>query len=223
MEAVWKIEVVDFPAFIVVDDKGNDFFAGIMGDGGWGREAAPARHHLIDRCPTSATHEDDDMATHVWQYPKCSTCRKALKWMNERGVRFDAQDIVAAPPPQAKLRDLWQRSGLPIARFFNTSGESYRAGGFKERLRTMTDIQALAALAADGKLIKRPLVDTGTDVLVGFDEDRLRRRVPGHAPPLVEAERRLPGSAAPPADPSSQPPAPLRSASRRPRWRPGSP
>ena len=99
--------------------------------------------------------------------------------MNERGVTFDAEDIVTAPPSQAKLRDLWQRSGLPIARFFNTSGESYRAGGFKERLRAMTDAQALAALAADGKLIKRPLVDTGTDVLVGFDENAYAIAFPG--------------------------------------------
>jgi arsenate reductase len=110
------------------------------------------------------------MAVAVWQYPKCSTCRKALKWLTEHAVAFDATDIVLEPPPAAKLRDLWKRSGLPIARFFNTSGESYRAGGFKEKLKTMSDAEALAALAADGKLIKRPLVDAGEAVLVGFDE-----------------------------------------------------
>ena len=110
------------------------------------------------------------MTASVWQYPKCSTCRKALKWMTERDVPFDATDIVGKPPSAAKLRELWKRSGLPIARFFNTSGESYRAGGFKEKLKTMSDGEALAALAADGKLIKRPLVDTGDAVLVGFDE-----------------------------------------------------
>lgn len=111
-----------------------------------------------------------DMTASVWQYPKCSTCRKALKWMTEHDVAFDATDIVGKPPSAAKLRDLWKRSGLPIARFFNTSGESYRAGGFKEKLKTMSDSEALAALSADGKLIKRPLVDTGDAVLVGFDE-----------------------------------------------------
>ena len=110
------------------------------------------------------------MAIAVWQYPKCSTCRKALKWMTDHGVPFDATDIVARPPTAAKLRDLWQRTGLPIARFFNTSGESYRAGGFKDKLKTMSDADALAALAADGKLIKRPLVDATDTVLVGFDE-----------------------------------------------------
>ena len=117
------------------------------------------------------------MAVAVWQYPKCSTCRKALKWMTDQGVAFDATDIVLRPPPAAKLRDLWKRSGLPIARFFNTSGESYRAGGFKEKLKTMSDAEALAALAADGKLIKRPLIDAGDAVLVGFDEAAYQQKL----------------------------------------------
>lgn len=119
------------------------------------------------------------MAVAVWQYPKCSTCRKALKWMAQRGVPFEATDIVLQPPPAAKLRDLWKRSGLPIARFFNTSGESYRAGGFKEKLKTMSDAEALAALAADGKLIKRPLVEAGEAVLVGFDEAAYQQTLGG--------------------------------------------
>ncbi|HEX2658857.1 MAG TPA: Spx/MgsR family RNA polymerase-binding regulatory protein [Polyangia bacterium] len=112
--------------------------------------------------------------TTVWQYPKCSTCRNALKWMTTKGVAFESIDLVETPPSASKLRDLWKRSGLPLAKFFNTSGESYRAGGFREKLKTMSDAEALAALAADGKLIKRPLVDTGKDVLVGFDEEAYR-------------------------------------------------
>lgn len=115
----------------------------------------------------------------VWQYPKCSTCRKALKWLQERGVTAETPDITVTPPSASKLRELWKRSGLPIARFFNTSGESYRAGGFKEKLKTMSEAEALGALAADGKLIKRPLVDTGATVLVGFDEDAYRDAFPG--------------------------------------------
>ncbi|MES1204386.1 MAG: Spx/MgsR family RNA polymerase-binding regulatory protein [Pseudomonadota bacterium] len=106
----------------------------------------------------------------VWQYPKCSTCRKAIKWLEARGVAADKPDIVTTPPSLAVLRALFKRSGLPIGRFFNTSGESYRAGGFKEKLKTMSEAEALGALAADGKLIKRPLIDAGTAVLVGFDE-----------------------------------------------------
>ena len=110
------------------------------------------------------------MAITIWQYPKCSTCRKAMTWLDARGVALDARDIVATPPSLTTLRELFRRSGLPISRFFNTSGESYRNGGFKERLKTMSEAQALGALAADGKLIKRPLLDAGDAVLVGFDE-----------------------------------------------------
>jgi len=109
------------------------------------------------------------MAITVYQYPKCSTCRNALKWLGQHGVAHDAIDLVAAPPSAATLRDLLRRSGLPIARLFNTSGESYRAGNFKQRLPGLSEEQALAALAADGKLIKRPIVDAGRTVLVGFD------------------------------------------------------
>jgi arsenate reductase len=110
------------------------------------------------------------MPTTVYQYPKCSTCRKAMKWLDDHDVRYEKTDLVASPPALATLRDLHRRSGLPIARFFNTSGESYRSGNFKARLGAMSEAEALAALAADGKLIKRPIVDTGKAVLVGFDE-----------------------------------------------------
>jgi arsenate reductase len=116
------------------------------------------------------------MAIHVYQYPKCSTCRRALAWLERRGVKITKSDLVVDRIPLAKLSDLHRRSGLPIAKLFNTSGESYRAGGFKDRLPTMTDAEALEALAADGKLIKRPIVDSGTVVLVGFDEEAYSRR-----------------------------------------------
>lgn len=111
------------------------------------------------------------MAIKVYQYPKCGTCRKALKWLDGRGVKYAATDLVASPPSATALRDLFRRSGLPIAKLFNTSGESYRAGNWKERLKATSEADALAALAADGKLIKRPIVDTGAAVLVGFDEE----------------------------------------------------
>jgi len=112
------------------------------------------------------------MAVHVYQYPKCSTCRKALKWLGEHGVTHTHSDLVASPIPLAKLRDLQERSGLPLRRFFNTSGESYRNGKFGERLPKMSESEALKALASDGKLVKRPIVDAGKVVLVGFDEQR---------------------------------------------------
>lgn len=111
------------------------------------------------------------MANVLYQYPGCSTCRKASKWLAAHAVDVEAVHIVEAPPSAAALRDLWQRSGLDLKRFFNTSGMSYRGGGFKDRLPTMTEDEQLAALAADGKLIKRPLLDAGDrGVLVGFHE-----------------------------------------------------
>jgi arsenate reductase len=110
------------------------------------------------------------MPVHVYQYPKCSTCRKALKWLDGRRVKYEKSDLVADPISLSTLKDLHKRSKLPIARFFNTSGESYRAGDFKNRLPELSDADALSALAKDGKLVKRPIVDTGKAVLVGFDE-----------------------------------------------------
>jgi arsenate reductase (glutaredoxin) len=110
------------------------------------------------------------MSVRVFQYAKCSTCRKALKWLEAKGVAYEAIAIVENPPSAATLRELHKRSGKPIAKFFNTSGESYRNGNFKEKLAKMSEAECFAALAKDGKLIKRPLLDAGTAVLVGFDE-----------------------------------------------------
>jgi Spx/MgsR family transcriptional regulator len=111
------------------------------------------------------------MPIHFYHYPKCSTCRKARKWLDEHELKYSESDLVADPIPLAKLRDLHKRSGLPVARLFNTSGESYRAGNFKERSKTMSDADLLSALAQDGKLVRRPILDTGKRVLIGFDED----------------------------------------------------
>jgi arsenate reductase len=121
------------------------------------------------------------MATHVYQYPKCGTCRKALAWLERRGVAFTKSDLVADRIPLAKLEELYRRSGLPVGKLFNTSGESYRNGGFKDRLPTMSEADALKALAADGKLVKRPIVDTGKAVLVGFNEDAFSRQFASRA------------------------------------------
>jgi arsenate reductase (glutaredoxin) len=111
------------------------------------------------------------MAIQVYQYPKCSTCRKALKWLDEHDMTYKASDLVTTPISASKLRDLHKRSGLPLKRFFNTSGESYRIGQFSSKLADMTDAEAIAALAADGKLVKRPILDAGDKVLVGFDAE----------------------------------------------------
>ncbi len=109
------------------------------------------------------------MAVKVYQYPKCSTCRKALKWLDARGVSYDSVDIVTTPPKKAELLRVL-KTGVPLKKLFNTSGQSYREGGWGEKLGKVTEAQALDALVSDGKLIKRPLVLTGDQSLIGFDE-----------------------------------------------------
>ena len=106
----------------------------------------------------------------LYHYPNCSTCRKARKWLDAQGIDATLIDLVAAPPAAETVADLWRRSGQPLKKLFNTSGMSYRGGGFKERLPTMSEGEQIAALAADGKLIKRPLLDLGATVLIGFRE-----------------------------------------------------
>jgi arsenate reductase len=109
------------------------------------------------------------MGVKVYQYSKCSTCRKALKWLDGRGVSYDSVDIVTAPPKKAELMRAL-KSGVPLKKLFNTSGQSYREGGWGDKLGKVTEAQALDALASDGKLIKRPFILSGERVLVGFDE-----------------------------------------------------
>ena len=108
------------------------------------------------------------MATIFYEYPGCSTCRNAKKWLQAHDVTVKCVNIVDNPPSAKKLKALHLASGLPLRRFFNTSGQNYRNGGFKERIATMSDAQMFAALAADGKLIKRPIIEAGAEVLVGF-------------------------------------------------------
>jgi arsenate reductase len=116
------------------------------------------------------------MKPKVYQYAKCSTCRKALAFLEKNGVDFDSIDIVTKPPSKKTLKDALALSGLPVKKLFNTSGQSYRDGKFGERLESMTESQALEALAADGKLIKRPLVLGDGYALIGFDEAAYRKR-----------------------------------------------
>ncbi len=110
----------------------------------------------------------------LYQYPACSTCRKAVKWLEQQETPFESVHLKESPPDVGTLRDLWQRSGLPLRRFFNTSGKSYRSGNWKERLTTASEEEALAGLAEDGMLIKRPILDTGETVLVGFREEEYK-------------------------------------------------
>ncbi len=111
------------------------------------------------------------MAVKVYQFSKCATCRKALKWLDARGVDYEPVDIVSTPPKKQELQRAL-KSGVPLKKLFNTSGLSYREGGWGRKLAegNVTESQALEALANDGKLIKRPFALTSDRVLVGFDE-----------------------------------------------------
>lgn len=108
----------------------------------------------------------------VYAYKKCGTCRKAIKWMSERGIDFEEIDITATPPTKQELEQALTSTGLAVAKLFNTSGQSYRDGDFKNRLPKLSQAQALSALSQDGKLVKRPLVLGDDFVLIGFDEAR---------------------------------------------------
>ena len=101
-------------------------------------------------------------------YPKCSTCQKAKAWLQERGVAFDERDIKQDNPTEQELRAWHEKSGLPLKRFFNTSGLQYKALGLKDKLPAMTEDEQLALLASDGMLVKRPLLVGDDFVLPGF-------------------------------------------------------
>lgn len=106
----------------------------------------------------------------VYHYPRCGTCKKALRWLDEHGVDYQLVDIVDNPPSSATLKRVHEETRLPVSKLFNTSGQLYREGGYKDRLREMSDADALKELAAHGKLIKRPLVVGDGVHLVGFKE-----------------------------------------------------
>ena len=106
------------------------------------------------------------------EYPKCTTCKKAKKWLDEHGVDYTDRHIVEDNPTAEELAGWQQRSGLPLRRFFNTSGMKYRELGIKAKLDVgMTDEEAYELLATDGMLVKRPLIVADNVVLTGFKED----------------------------------------------------
>ena len=104
------------------------------------------------------------------QYPKCTTCKKAQKWLDENGIAYTSVHIVEETPSKEQLKALWQASGLPLKKFFNTSGMKYKELQLKDKLPTMTEEEQLALLASDGMLIKRPITTDGKKVTVGFKE-----------------------------------------------------
>ena len=106
----------------------------------------------------------------VYCYSRCTTCKKALKWLNEKGIEHEVIDIKTDHPDEAALRKYYAMSGLPLKRFFNTSGLPYRELGLSKKLPDMSEDEQLALLATDGMLVKRPLVVGEDFVLTGFKE-----------------------------------------------------
>ena len=104
------------------------------------------------------------------EYPKCSTCQRAKKFLEANQVEFVDRHIVEENPTEAELKEWIGRSGLPIKKFFNTSGVKYRELGLKDKLAEMSDEEKIALLATDGMLVKRPLIVEDDRILVGFKE-----------------------------------------------------
>ena len=103
-------------------------------------------------------------------YPKCTTCKKAQCWLDENGLTYTLRDIRTDNPTAAELADWQKRSGLPLKRFFNTSGQLYRELALSQKLPDMPEAAQLTLLASDGMLVKRPILVTEQTVLVGFRE-----------------------------------------------------
>ena len=109
-------------------------------------------------------------------YPKCSTCQKARKWLDEHGVQYELRLIKEENPTPEELREWKERSGLPLKKFFNTSGLQYKALGLKDRLLGMSEEEQYAILATDGMLVRRPLLVAEDFVLTGFRETEYEER-----------------------------------------------
>ena len=105
-------------------------------------------------------------------YPKCSTCKKAEKWLNENGVNFTVRDIKENNPSFDELKEWYDMSGLELKKFFNTSGLLYKEMNLKDRLKDMSEGEQLELLASDGMLVKRPVLVGDDFVLVGFKESQ---------------------------------------------------
>lgn len=112
-------------------------------------------------------------------YPKCSTCKKAQKWLDEKNIGYSYRDIKEDNPSLEELSAWYEKSGLDIKRFFNTSGQLYKSMALKDKLPSMTVEEKLALLATDGMLVKRPILAGDDFVLVGFKENEWEESLNG--------------------------------------------
>ena len=111
------------------------------------------------------------------EYPKCTTCQRAKKFLDDRGVPYTDRHIKEDNPTADELRTWWKESGLPLKKWFNTSGLQYKALGLKDRLPAMSEEEQLALLASDGMLVRRPILVGEDFVLVGFQEAEWAERL----------------------------------------------
>lgn len=104
------------------------------------------------------------------EYPKCSTCQKAKKWLDDNGFIYDDRHIKEQNPSYEELKEWYEKSGLPLKKFFNTSGLLYKSMNLKDKLSSMSEEEQLRLLATDGMLVKRPLIVSNSIILTGFRE-----------------------------------------------------
>ncbi len=111
------------------------------------------------------------------QYPKCSTCQKAAKWLKENNINVDSRHIVENRPTAEELSVWIERSKLPVNKFFNTSGKVYKEENIKEKVKTESTHELIKLLGTNGMLVKRPIIVTNNFVLVGFNEDEWTKQL----------------------------------------------
>jgi len=111
------------------------------------------------------------------QYPPCSTCQKAKKWLDEQGIDYEDRHIKLDNPTYDELKQWYECSGLPLKRFFNTSGLLYKSFELKTKLPTMTEEEQLRLLATDGMLVKRPILITEKGITTGFKESEWEKLI----------------------------------------------
>lgn len=105
-------------------------------------------------------------------YSKCTTCKKAQRFLDENNIEYEVRDIKSQNPNKNELKNFYEKSGLPLKKFFNTSGQLYRSLGLKDRLKDMTEDEQLDLLASDGMLVKRPILISEDKLLVGFNAEK---------------------------------------------------
>ena len=125
---------------------------------------------IVDGLKEACGNQEKTM-NKVYCYSKCSTCKKALKWLDDNGVSYEQIDIKEQHPDEATLREYHKKSGMPLKRFFNTSGKIYKDLELSKKLPDMSENEQFGLLASDGMLVKRPLLVSGDIVLTGFKED----------------------------------------------------